>query len=147
MFRTNSNMVRFNITLLSCKNHVISRTIYYWYFSQWRKKSGIISVSCIKIRNYRKKSYKVTSRSCYTDNTAILSPMHVCNLTITFWNFKTILNFFLPSSSIYKFNRRLRCYSNFFKINIIGNIIYRCIKRSLEITDLSKCWRSWSNIK
>lgn len=147
MFRTNSNMMWFNITLLSSKNHVISGAIYNWYFSQWRKESCIVSVSCVKVRNYCKESYEVTSRCRDTDNTAVLCPVHVRNLTETFWDFKTVLNFFLPCSGVNKFNTRLRCYGNFFKINIIANIVYRCIKWSLEITDLTKGWRCWSHIK
>jgi len=147
MFRTNRNMMRFNITLLPCKNHVISSTIYNWHFSQWRKKCCVVFMSCIKVRHYCKESYKITSSSCYTNNATVLCPVHVSNLTITFWDFKTVLNFFLPSSCINKFNRRLRCYSNFFKINIVRNIVYRCIKWSLEIANLTKWWRCRPNIK
>jgi hypothetical protein len=89
----------------------------------------------------------VTSSSCDTDNTAILCPVHVSNLSETFWDFKTVLNFFLPCSGVNKFNGRLWCYGNFFKIKVITNIVYRCIKWSLEITDLTKRLRCWSNIK
>lgn len=147
MFRTDRNMMWFNITLLSRKNHVISSAIYNWYFSQWRKKSCIVSVSCIKVRYYRKETYEMTSSSSDTDNTAVFCPVHVSNLTETFWHFKTILNFFLPCSGDNEFNRWLWCNSNFFKIKVITNIVYRCIEWSLEITDLTEGWRWWSNIK
>ena len=147
MFRTNRNMMWFYITLLPCKNHVISGAIYNWYFSQRRKESCIVSVSCIKIGYYCQETYEVTSSSCHTDNTPIFCPVHISNLTVAFWYFKPILNFFLPGCGVNKFYWRLWCYGNFFKINIITNIVYWCIKWSLKITDLTKRWRCWSNIK